>query len=193
MVVKVDPFLYPIPPEFLKDPEVRAWFEYDNRWKHDIWLRTGGGDDAVAESQIGELYEPGIQTSSVDELAEDLEVAQEMAAQMIDLIERVEELEAASDSSQLTTDGFETINISAGVTAFTATGKQIITCNNTGALDLTLNPAPDDAEELHIKRNASGAVNFIGTIDGITTENIGSTGDGIHLIYTIAQGEWGAS
>jgi hypothetical protein len=89
-------------------------------------------------------------------------------------------------------NNFKVVNLDASTTTYTTTGNEIIICNNTGSLDLTLNTTPKDAEELHVKRNASGAVNFIGNIDGSTTEAIASVNDGIHLIYTLAQGEWGA-
>lgn len=46
-MARVDPFVIPIPPELLKDPQTREFFEYFVRWAHDIWLRTGGGNDAV--------------------------------------------------------------------------------------------------------------------------------------------------
>jgi len=169
MVVQVDPFLYPIPDGFLKDPEVRAWYEYDNRWKHDIWLRTGGGDDAIAESQIGELYEPGIQTSNVDELAEELEVSQEMAVQ-------------APVSEVL-----EVITANAN---FTTTGNQILICTNTAAITITLNANPDDGEQVHIKRQNAGGVKVVGAIDGATTKTIGVRYSSPHLIYTIDANEW---
>tara|TARA_R110000851_G_scaffold228174_3_gene380956 strand:- start:898 stop:1188 length:291 start_codon:yes stop_codon:yes gene_type:complete len=48
MATKVDPFVMPIPRSLLNDPESRAYFEYLNRWAHDIWIRTGGGTDTIS-------------------------------------------------------------------------------------------------------------------------------------------------
>jgi hypothetical protein len=48
MATKVDPFVIPIPPSLNKDPETRKYFEYLNRWAHDMWIRSGGGTDAVS-------------------------------------------------------------------------------------------------------------------------------------------------
>ena len=48
MSVDVDPFLHPIPKALREDPETRAFFEYLNRWNHDMWVRSGGGTDAVS-------------------------------------------------------------------------------------------------------------------------------------------------
>lgn len=58
-MAKVDPFIQPIPAKFLQDPEIRAWFEYDNRWKHDMWQRTGGGVDLIEgnDQDLTELEE----------------------------------------------------------------------------------------------------------------------------------------
>lgn len=69
----VDPFIHPIPPEFLQKHETRAWVEYLHRFLHDLWQRTGGGDDVIQEIIIGELYEPGIQISNSDEFIDELE------------------------------------------------------------------------------------------------------------------------
>lgn len=132
-------------------------------------------------------------SAAFEERLEELEAKADLASIIRNLEERVEDLEQLISSPAISRNEFETINIAPGVTAFSATGKQIIICNNTGSLDLTLNASPDDAEDIHVKRNAVGAVNFIGSIDGFTNNSIASIGDGIHLIYTIDQGEWGAS
>lgn len=49
MATKVDPFVIPIPMALNKDPEVRRYFEYLNRWAHDMWVRSGAGDDKLSE------------------------------------------------------------------------------------------------------------------------------------------------
>lgn len=66
----VDPYNQPIPKAFLTDPEIRAWFEYDNRWKHDIWVRTGGGDDSVSNITIQEKYAWELTPQKEDKLSE---------------------------------------------------------------------------------------------------------------------------
>ena len=48
MATKVDPFVYPIPPELLKDKETRVFFEYLVRWSHDMWVRSGAGSDDLS-------------------------------------------------------------------------------------------------------------------------------------------------
>lgn len=44
----LNPFTQPIPSVWREDRELRSWVEYLNRFLHDIWVRTGGGDDAIA-------------------------------------------------------------------------------------------------------------------------------------------------
>lgn len=56
MGIRVDPFLIPVPKHFLINKEDRAYFEYLNRFLHDLWVRTGGGNDAVDDSQISEVF-----------------------------------------------------------------------------------------------------------------------------------------
>lgn len=53
----VDPFIQPIPEFFISadDPELRSWAEYLNRFLHDLWERSGGGDDNFANLDIGSI------------------------------------------------------------------------------------------------------------------------------------------
>lgn len=52
-MTNVDPFLQPMPEAFYsvfpaQDRDViRARIEYEDRWRHDMWLRTGGGTDII--------------------------------------------------------------------------------------------------------------------------------------------------
>lgn len=50
-MAKVDPFVAQIPRKFLNDPELRPFFEYLNRFLHDLFIRTGGGDDLIEATQ----------------------------------------------------------------------------------------------------------------------------------------------
>ena len=68
----VDPFVIKWPDKWETDPDIGPVVHYLNRFLHDLWLRTGGGDDAIAETQNGELYETGVESASITELANDL-------------------------------------------------------------------------------------------------------------------------
>ena len=68
MSQNIDPFLIPIPQAFLQDDEVRQYFEYKDRVIHDLYKRTGGASDLVAENQsIGStnFYAAGLMPDNV--------------------------------------------------------------------------------------------------------------------------------
>lgn len=48
-----DPYVVRIP-KFVfdtNDQELISWYEYDNRWKHDIFQQLGGGSDFISDSE----------------------------------------------------------------------------------------------------------------------------------------------
>ena len=47
----VDPRLQRIPKQLLEDRNVRIYFEELERFLHDLWVRTGGGNDIVEDNQ----------------------------------------------------------------------------------------------------------------------------------------------
>lgn len=52
----VDPRLSQIPKELQQTFDVRIYFEELERFLHDLWVRTGGGNDAVESAAIEEKY-----------------------------------------------------------------------------------------------------------------------------------------
>jgi len=50
MANKVDPFVIKWPIQWLTDPEIEPVIRYLNRFLHDLWIRTGGGNDDIAVS-----------------------------------------------------------------------------------------------------------------------------------------------
>ena len=51
-----DPFIIQWPKAWMADPEIRPVIEYLNMHLFQGWIRTGGGDDAVAAATIQEVY-----------------------------------------------------------------------------------------------------------------------------------------
>ena len=49
-MAKVDPFVIQWPQKWMADNEIRPVIEYLNRFLHDLFIRTGGGTDAVEAS-----------------------------------------------------------------------------------------------------------------------------------------------
>ena len=52
----VDPRLQRIPNQLTKERDVRLYFEDLERFLHDLWVRTGGGNDAISNLGIEEVY-----------------------------------------------------------------------------------------------------------------------------------------
>ena len=98
----------------------------------------------------------------------------------------VEEVEGLGNELALVTPPpIEETEVIATSTDFTTTGSQIIICTNTIPINITLNPNPDEGEQLHIKMQNTGSVNLIGPIDGETEITIINRYDAPHLIFTV--------
>lgn len=50
-MAKVDPFVIKWPSQWLSDREIEPVIRYLNRFLHDLWLRSGGGEDLVDNTQ----------------------------------------------------------------------------------------------------------------------------------------------
>ena len=51
MAIAVDPYLQKIPSKIQQDPELKAYFEFLERYLRDLWVRTGGGQDNIAQGK----------------------------------------------------------------------------------------------------------------------------------------------
>lgn len=65
-MAKLDPFVIQFPRKWLTDPEIGPFAVYLNRWLHDLFIRTGGGDDLINDNQISEIF--GGQTVEIKDL-----------------------------------------------------------------------------------------------------------------------------
>jgi len=96
-MAKVDPRLYNIPVDLQKTPEVRKYFEDLERFLHDLWFRTGGGNDAIIEVEAsvdnGALSKSAILGGRIGELE-----AMTFASQIPWIIKHLEELEMRPDN-----------------------------------------------------------------------------------------------
>ena len=61
-----------LPKQFLDDKEIRAYFERQNQILYQLWLRTGGGSDAISNLENEELFETGMVDARVTELSESI-------------------------------------------------------------------------------------------------------------------------
>jgi len=46
-LASVDPFVIQWPKKWTEDPEIGPVIHYLNKFLHDLWLRSGGSDDAI--------------------------------------------------------------------------------------------------------------------------------------------------
>lgn len=77
--MKVDPFLIPLPHALARDTETRAWFQYLQRWLHDMWLRTGGGDDSISALESSTVADTQT-TAQINDLRVEIEALQRETA-----------------------------------------------------------------------------------------------------------------
>ena len=65
---------------------------------------------------------------------------------------------------------------------FTTSRNQIIICQNTDSIDVTLDPNAIEEDNIHIKRT-NAVVNVIGSIDGKTLKKINVKYYSLHLVF----------
>ena len=138
-----------IPEKFLSDPEVRSFFEQQQKIIFQLWNRTGGSSDFISGTE--------------DELTSaNTRVARNAAR--IHALEKVD-----FDIEIITAD-------------FTTSRNQIIICQNTTSIDVTLDPNAIEEDNIHIKRT-NAVVNVIGSIDGKTQKKINVKYYSMHLVF----------
>ena len=90
---------------------------------------------------------------------------------------RVSRNAAKINALEKTTFDIEIINAN-----FTTVRNQIIICQNTAPIDVTLDPNAIEEDQIHIKRT-SGVINVIGNIDGDTSKRINVKYFSMHLVF----------
>ena len=64
----VDPFVVTWPSEWLDNNEIRPVITYLDRFLHDLWVRTGGGNDAIDDLQDSALGSDSRRISEIRQL-----------------------------------------------------------------------------------------------------------------------------
>lgn len=154
-MARVDPYVVKVPVQ-ITDPktgnvtkEFADWLKYDNRWKQQLWIKVGGGDDFITDTEEG-------LTSASSKISRN--------AAKINALEKI---------------GFDIEIITAD---FTTNRNQIIICNNTSSINVTLDPDAIEEDSVHIKRT-SAVVEVIGTVDGKTNIRINVKFFSVHLVF----------
>ena len=81
-MANVDPFVIKWPDKWVKDPDLKDVLFYLNRFLHDLWLRTGGGDDAIDDIDNSDIFSSASANQALSEI--------ESLSQIEDLIPTVE-------------------------------------------------------------------------------------------------------
>lgn len=169
---EVDPYTIGIPKQFLTDPEVRAWFVYDNRWKHDMWVRSGGGTDIIETItlEVASTIEPEL-------YAYNSRVEQEL-----------KELKLSIDTAVPVVKEFRAITVTSN---YTAVDHDFINAKSRAVITLPKYPV---VNSVIIIRNGDGSnIKLVGNGKNINDSSDGfmrTKGAAIHFHYFIDTDEW---
>jgi len=155
-MARVDPFVIQWPQKWVEDPEISPVVNYLNIFLHDLWVRSGGGEDLI------ESAEQAITSSN----------------------SRVSRNGAKIDS--LEDIRFRVVPVTSD---YTASPFEIVECNNTSPITITLEPNALIEDQIYVKRKQNSAkVTVIGPIDGDTSRviNIKKWAD----FYVFGATEW---
>ena len=167
MVTKVDPFLHPIPPELLQNRETRAFFEYFVRWAHDMWARSGGGDDDIASAQIEESFPWDLSDSSNGGSAN---------------------ISMLYPSPEAETNTFRAVSVASN---YTALPFEFVNAAN-GAV-IAFPPSPKENGIIVVRNGDGSTIGLDGSgknINGSTTGELKRKGTAIEFYYFIESDEW---
>jgi hypothetical protein len=179
-MASVDPYVIRIPQAFLSDPEVARWFEYDNRWKHDMWISVTGGT--------------GTPTVGSDDTDTSLEIAVNRTSETVASIN--DALEKLSDSMPEPIYYSEptTLRAVSATSDHTAVDHEFINATNNARITLPLFPVENS---VILIRNGDGTlINISGNgrnINGSQNGTLRKKGTTVDLHYFITENEWFAA
>jgi hypothetical protein len=197
-VSQIDPYIVSPPRAFSSDPELAAWYNYTNRFLHDLWVGvTGGtGDTTVVISDISisnqnQITGISASVSSMHERIEDLEGADNSLM----LLSRVSKLEA--DIKDLERRDNASTENSKEFNGYTVTQNQtlrdfdFVNVKNRSTVTLPQYPVKNS---VIIIRNGDGStvgINANGkTLNDETTGKLYRKGTTITIQYFIDSNEW---
>lgn len=179
-MTQVDPFIHPIPKSLLNNPDTRSFFEYLTRWCHDMWKRTGGGEDLIESGGTRETYPwtedttEGSRDSFYSSLTANAEIDQEISYNF----------PVENNFNRLTT---KTINNE----IYTAVDDMFIKSKTGSTLKLPENPSDNCVIYAH---NADGTLLTINgngrKINGHDEIVIRQKGNGVQIYYFIDDNDY---
>ena len=160
----VDPRLEHIPSRFLEKPDSRVYFEGLERFLHDLWVRTGGGNDAIENADIAEKYPWPI--------SESFSEAREFTFPV--LLPEIKEFRAVTVTQNYTANDHDFIN-----------AKQ-------NAL-ITFPQYPEENSVIIVRNGDNSSIKLSGNgknINGSSTGALSRQGTSIEFYYFIDSDEW---
>ena len=192
---KVDPYIVNPPKAFTSDPELAVWYNYTNRFLHDLWqaVTDGTGDPDEVESVEGQTtsYRVGQNSALIAQLLERMECLERTIEVKSALAGAVSS--ASSDvSMQIQTPAISTDFKSITVTENTTLNNYNFANVKNGAT-VTLPQYPIENSVIII-RNGDGSTVKIDangkTLNGETTGKLYRKGTAITIQYFIDSDEW---
>lgn len=177
----VDPFIHPIPRKIQSDPELRPFFEYFVRWAHDMWKRSGGGDDLISDADTAELF-PWQLNQNEEQTNVSFNAEKEEPEKEYCFNSQKEEPIIQYLFNQQFKEEPQYFSVSSNHTCY---GSEIVEA--TSNITITLNQEPEVGEITKIKRNTTaGNVIIDGgsfNIDGAATYTMALNYEGVQLLF----------
>ena len=198
------------PPRQLKLPEsvaanadLKKAFDDLNFIVHQLYIRTGAGNDFIQNEKLQKLYE-SISTPDINDLNIDLKTIYTQQ------LEKEQSITYKSINNQQETNinilhdkGLQHSNININhdkeqqetllvSTDLTTTQAMTLVCNNTGAINITLNNTPDENETVTVKRVNIGLVNVLSSknIDGLSAQRLSAIHDSLTIQFIGELNTW---
>jgi len=172
---EIDPYVQPIPRAFLTDPEIRAWFEYDNLWKHSVFVATTNSTGTYIDP-IAPHFDTKNQINRVFPIVQSL-------------INEVALLKSQiNTNTNHSHDDYKAVTVSG---SHDATSKEFINAKNGARVTLPLYPSENDT--IIFKGGDASGVELWGngrTIDGEDYIRIRRKGTTRVVQYFIDTDEW---
>ena len=156
-------------------------------------MALAGIYDELLNLELASNQHNGPVFSNIYEEINNLKVlsAQDNSPVFSEILNKINDLELVlSLPSQSLLSNFVQKDLITAVTAAHSTKQsEIVICNNTGSITVTLNSAPANGETVKIKRRDAEVI-VSGSIDGAASKTLSTIYDSISLVYTQAGSEW---
>jgi hypothetical protein len=127
-MAKVDPFVIQWPAVWLSDPQIEPVIRYLNRFLHDLWKRTGGGDDLI-ENNDNESSDFG---SGRSQALDDIAAVEQIEDLIPAVIPKVFYPSVKTENYTAVSGDFVDIRSGATITLEPSSEAEIITANGDG-------------------------------------------------------------